>query len=187
MHFSDAHRFMRFAQQAITNVAQQFTPKMFWSDRHAVEHGMHVAVNRTIRNQGYALIEGLQLLKVDFKVNYEDTITNIQLQEQLKVTKSYGLDVTRVLKEVDILGSETEAQIALITAEAKREAAVIVNQADAEALKLEQGTKAYWYTRLKAHMKWDNEAFLQYIKIKSLSTQPSESMKVGVSALGDQK
>ena len=45
--------------------------------------------------------------QVDFKANYEQTITNIQLQEQLKVTKNYALDVTRVLKEVDILQSET--------------------------------------------------------------------------------
>ena len=115
---------------------------------------------------------------------YETTITNIQLQEQLKVTKSYALDVTRVLKEVDILQSQTEAQIALINAEAKREAAVLINRATAAALQLEQGTKATWYARLKSHMRWDNAAFLQYVKIKSLATQPSESMVVGVSALG---
>ena len=40
-------------------------------------------------------MRNLQLLKVDFKANYEQTITNIQLQEQLKVTKSYTLDVSR--------------------------------------------------------------------------------------------
>ena len=57
--------------------------------------------------------------QVDFKENYEETITNIQLQEQLKVTKNYALDVTRVLKEVDILQSQTEAEVALIAASAK--------------------------------------------------------------------
>ena len=36
---------------------------------------------------------------------YETTITNIQLQEQLKVTKNYQKDVTRGLKEVDVLQS----------------------------------------------------------------------------------
>ena len=60
-------------------------------------------VNQTIFHQGFAIVKSLQLLKVDFKQNYEETITNIQLQEQLKVTKNYALDVTRVLKEVDIL------------------------------------------------------------------------------------
>ena len=42
---------------------------------------------------------------------YETTITNIQLQEQLKVTKNYQKDVTRVLKEVAVLQSQTNAEI----------------------------------------------------------------------------
>merc|ERR1719161_910924 len=100
------------------------------------------AVNHTIYVQGHAQVPNLQLFKVDFKQNYEETITNIQLQEQLKVTKNYALDVTRVLKEVDILQSQTEADIALIAATAQRDADIIVNQAQADALRLEQTTKA---------------------------------------------
>ena len=87
--------YMRFAQQAITNVAQSFTPKQFWNDRRGIELAMLDRVNRTIYDQGYAVVRNLQLLAVTFKPNYEETITNIQLQEQLKVTKSYTLEVTR--------------------------------------------------------------------------------------------
>jgi len=177
--------YMRFAQQAITNVAQQFTPKQFWNARREIELAMHRAVNSSIFANGYAVVRGLQLLKVEFKSNYEQTITNIQLQEQLKVTKNYALDVTRVLKEVDILQSETEASIALISATAKREASVIVNRAEADATLLEQSTKARWYASLKKHLSWSNAEFLQYVKIKSLSSQPSETMVVGVSAMGE--
>lgn len=177
--------YMRFAQQSITNVAQQFTPKQFWNDRRLIQKAMAQAVNKTIFEQGFAVVRNLQLLKVDFKQNYEETITNIQLQEQLKVTKNYALDVTRVLKEVDILQSETEAQIALISSTAKREASVIINQAEADALRLEQGTKATWYSKLKQQLRWSNADFLQYVKIKSLSSQPGDSMVVGVSAMGE--
>jgi hypothetical protein len=176
--------YMRFAQQAVTNVAQQFTPKMFWDDRTRVERAFHHAINQSLVTQGFAEVINLQLLKVGFKDNYETTITNIQLQEQLKVTKNYQLEVTRVLKEVDIMQSQTEAAIALINAEAKREAAVILNQATTNALQLEQQTKATWYATLKAHMGWDNAAFLKYVKMKSLNAQPSDSMVVGVSAVG---
>jgi predicted transcriptional regulator len=77
-------------------------------------------------------------------MNYEETITNIQLQEQLKVTKNYALEVTRVLKEVDILQSQTLAEIAMISASAEREANIITNKASADALQLEQMTKAEW-------------------------------------------
>ena len=177
--------YMRFAQQVITNVAQQFTPKQFWNDRRLIEKTMLTSVNDTIYKQGYAFVANLQLLKVDFKQNYEETITNIQLQEQLKVTKNYALDVTRVLKEVDILQSETEADIALISSTAKREANVLVNQAEADALRLEQSTKAQWYAKLKETLGWSNAEFLQYVKIKSLSSQPGDSMVVGVGALGE--
>jgi hypothetical protein len=177
--------YMRFAQQAITNVAQKFTPKQFWTDRRAIEVAMHRAVNRTIFEQGSAVVRNLQLLAVSFKQNYEDTITNIQLQEQLKVTKSYALDVTRVLKEVDIMQSQTAADVAVIAASAKREASIAINQAEAEALQLEQSTKAQWYSALKVALGWSNAEFLQYVKIKSLASQPSDSMVVGVSAMGD--
>jgi len=177
--------YMRFAQQAITNMAQQFTPHTFWDDRRKVEAAFHREVNATLWKQGWQTeVVNLQLLQVGFKQNYEETITSIQLQEQLKVTKNYALEVTRVLKQVDIMQSETEASIALINAEAKREAAVLVNEATTNALQLEQHTKAYWYKRLKEHMGWDNAAFLQYVKMKSLNSQPADSMVVGVSAVG---
>ena len=177
--------YMRFAQQAITNVAQRFTPKEFWNSRKEIERAMLLQVNQSIYKQGFAIVPALQLLKVDFKSNYEETITNIQLQEQLKVTKNYALDVTRVLKEVDILQSETEAQIAVIAATAKRQAAVLVNKAEADALQLEQSTKATWYARIKEQLGWSNAEFLQYVKIKSLAAQPADSMVVGVGAMGE--
>ena len=56
--------YMRFAQQAITNEAQKYTPKMFWDQRAAVERAMHMAVNRSIFSQGYAEVPQLQLLQV---------------------------------------------------------------------------------------------------------------------------
>ena len=73
---------------------------------------------------------------------------------------------------------------ALISAAAQREASVLVNQAEADALQLEQTTKAVWYAKLKKKLGWSNTDFLQYVKIKSLAAQPSESMVVGVGAMG---
>jgi len=176
--------YMTLAKQQITNVAQSYTPRQFWNNRAAVEAAMHRAVNATIFSQGFAEVPQLQLLQVGFKDTYEETITNIQLQEQLKVTKNYQLEVTRVLKEVDIMQSQTDATIAVIDAEAAREAAVIKSKANAAALELEQATKAYWYAQLKEHMGWNNSHVLQYVKMKSLNAQPASSMVVGVSPVG---
>ena len=148
--------------------------------------------------------------QVGFLSQYEETITNIQLQEQLKVTntyrltpphaalhtlytrlappqqvtKTYQLEVARVLKQTDILESETAATIMRIDAEAAKEATVIRATANAAALQYEQATKAMWYSRLKGHMGWNNSHLLQYVKMKSLNAQPASSMVVGVSPVG---
>ena len=93
--------------------------------------------------------------------------------------------MTRVLKETDILQSTTAAEVAVIGANARREASVLVNRAEAEALQLEQSTKARMYARLKERLGWSNSELLQYVKIKSLAAQPSDSMVVGVGAMGE--
>ena len=86
--------------------------------------------------------------------------------------------------QVDILQSETQAEIARINAEANRMANVLINEAEASAIRLEQTTKASWYAKLKDTLGWTNTDFLKYIKIKSLDKQQSDTMVVGVEALG---
>ena len=174
--------YLRFAQQAITNEAQLFTPRTFWNDRASVEERLLHAVNASLSTQGYATVHSLQLLKVDFSKNYEDIITQIQLQEQLKVTKTYQLEVTRVLKEVDILQSSTSATVAQIEARAQRESSVLINEASARAIKTEQEAKAEWYSKLKQQLQWTNADFIKYVKIKSLGAQQA-GMVVGVDAV----
>ena len=78
----------------------------------------------------------------------------------------------------------TAAEIARINAEAGRQANVMINEAEAKAIRLEQTTKATWYAKLKDELKWSNDDFLKYIKIKSLDKQQSDNMVVGVEALG---
>ena len=73
-----------------------------------------------------------------------------------------------------------------IDAQAARESAVVVNEAEAAALQLEQGTKAVWYAALKAALHWSNADLLRYVKLKSIIAQPSDRMVVGVSAVEGQ-
>ena len=103
---------------------------------------------------------------------------------RLRVTKSYQLEVTRVVKEVDLLQSETDAQVIEINAEAARERAIIEGRANAHALQHEQGARSTMYKRLRDHLGWSAEHFLQYIKMKALNAQPNNNVVVGVNALG---
>jgi len=177
--------FLRFAQQEITNVAQQYTPRQFWEERRTIERAMHDAVNASLVKQGHVTVPTLQLRHTGFLSSYEQTITNIQLQEQLKVTKSYQLDVTRVLKQVDLLQSTTDAEIAVINAEADRQKQVIEGAAEAEALKIEQNVKANMYAKLTQHLSWGTPEFLRYIKMKALNEQETQKkVVVGVDPIG---
>lgn len=87
--------YLRFAQEALTDVAQRFTPSEFWRNRRGIEMEMEKEVNQTISEVGFAHVRSLQLKSIGFQSSYETTITNIQLQEQLKVTKSFQLEVRR--------------------------------------------------------------------------------------------
>jgi regulator of protease activity HflC (stomatin/prohibitin superfamily) len=135
--------------------------------------------------QGFAEVTFLQLRSVSFQRSYEQTITDIQLQEQLRVTKSYQQEVTRVLTDIDILQSETEAQVVEINADAARQRDVIIGQANAEALKREQGVKSTMYKRIRDHLGWTAPQFLQYVKMKALNTQPQSKVIVGVNGVGN--
>jgi hypothetical protein len=176
--------FLRFAQQAVTNVAQNFIPSEFWTSRAAIESAVHAAVNHTIYVHGYATVPSLQLRSVNFQSSYEQTITDIQLQEQLKVTKTYQLEVTKVIKEVDLMQAETNREIIGINADATRQQDVLVGQANAAALMREQTAKATMFAQLVARLGWTTQDFLQYVKMRALNAQPTSNVVVGVNAVG---
>merc|ERR1712118_446821 len=108
-----------------------------------------------------------QLRAVGFQSSYEQTIINIQLQNQLIVTKSYQYDVTEVMKEVDLLQSQTDAEIVEINADAARQRDIIVGRANADA-------------QLREHLGWSGTQFLQYVKMRALNKQTGGKVTVGV-------
>merc|ERR1711988_1127406 len=86
------------------------------------------AVSNTLKENGFASVEHLQLMAIAFESSYEQTITDIQLEEQRRVTKEFELQAKQVEKEIDLLESITAAKVERINAEADREKTVIVNE-----------------------------------------------------------
>jgi len=178
--------YARFASQAITNVAQTYSPPAFWQTRAAVEAAFKVAVNASLIQNGFVAIEELQLVSVLFRPAYENTITNIQLQEQLGVTRRFQLEVTAVEQSIALLQSQTDAQVNLIGAEGSRVSAVLISQANSDALLREQTAKAEMYSMLRQHLNWTEPQFLDYIRMKALNNQPTQSnVKVATDAIGE--
>jgi len=177
--------YQRFAAQAVTNAAQQFTPFAFWQVRASVEAAMKAAVATTLAADGLAVVVNLQLVAVSFQSSYEKTITNIQLQEQLRVTRQFQLEVTAVEQEIAVLQSQTDAKVQTITAEGARASAVIHNVASNEALVREQSAKADMYKQIRSHLNWTQPQFLEYVRYKALNQQPSQAhIKVAMNPVG---
>lgn len=177
--------YRRFAAQAITNTAQQFTPMAFWQIRSTVEAAMRSAVTAALSTEGYAQVEMLQLVAVSFQSTYEQTITNIQLQEQLGVTRRFQLEVTGVEQQIAVLQAQTDATVNAINAAATRASSVVINEANNQALVREQAAKASMYSAIKQHLNWSQPQFLQYIRYKAINSQPSqEKIKVAMDPIG---
>lgn len=56
--------FIRFARQAISNAAQEFTPAEFWEQRSKIEMRMQQVVSEALLHQGHAIVDDLQLMRV---------------------------------------------------------------------------------------------------------------------------
>lgn len=107
-------------------------------------------------------------------------ITDIQLQVQYKLTSEYQQKVTNVFKNIDVLTAKTSAEIASINAGASAKSALIVNQARTTGFFTEQSAKAESYALMKDMLKLNNAEVLDYVKIRSLTTQASSSGKTVV-------
>ena len=80
--------------------------------------------------------------------------------------------------------SETDAEVLMINADASRQEAIIVGEAEAYALQTEQATKATMFRRLRDHLGWSTGEFLEYVKMRALNGQPQQNVVVGVNAIG---
>ena len=101
--------------------------------REAVADAMLGAVERrSARRATRARHAPAAALRVDFPDQYEDMITQIQLQVQARTTKEYTQQVVDVLKRLDIMRAETNATVRTAAADARAPATERVGAARAE-------------------------------------------------------
>lgn len=172
-------RFTQFAQMAVVNTAQQFNPTEFWTKRNEVAQQMKKAIHNTLEPFGADVVE-LQLLYLGFLDRFEDTIVDIQLAVQMRTTKEYYYSVMQMVKEIDILGSQTNSSITQINANATAAAIGIVNNATCLGFNTTQSAKSVMYSGLTKALEFDNSAFLQYVKIKSIKDHQSSNLTLGL-------
>jgi len=168
-------RFILFARMAVSDVAQEYTPDKFWTDRAGVAKRMEERIRHRLRQDGHCEVMNFQLLQVDFPDKYEAMITEIQLQEQLKLTSEYQQQVTDVMKNIDVMTAKANAQIASINAGAAASGALIVNEAKTKGFKAQQSAKAEAYAELQTMLHLSNPEMIDYVKIRALTGSGREA------------
>jgi len=180
-------RFLLFARMAVSDVAQKYTPHVFWTDRNKVALDMEHTLATMLKKEGYVTVDDFQLLHVNFPDKYEAMITDIQLQVQYKLTSEYQQKVTDVYKDIDVLRAENDANITAIQATAQAEASVLVNGASMTGFYAQQKAKADAYAALQANLTLSNQELLDYVKIRSLFSRPSGPGKPANTVVGSSK
>lgn len=175
-------RYIQYARQSLSNVAQRYDPTQFWTHRSEIADAMFKAVRDSLASEGGATVLSLQLLKVGFSDKYENSIVNIQLATQKKTTTEYQKQVVKVLKEIDILESQTNATIVEINAKAAAEAKIIINNATATGFHLTQDAKTSSYKSLRDKLGFSTAELVDYVRIKSVRTHNSDSLVLGMEA-----
>lgn len=162
-------RYLLFARMAVSDVAQQYTPNKFWTDREAISKRMFEVLKTSLRQNGNCDVVGFQLLQVDFPDKYEQMITDIQLQVQYKLTSEYQQQVTNVMKDIDVLTAKTAGTVATINANALATSHLLVNDARTKGFYAQQQAKALAYADIQQKLGLSTKELLDYVKIRALT------------------
>jgi len=178
-------RWLLLSGNMVSNVAQQFTPQDFWTDRKRISDTMRDAINNTLWENGYVMVTKFQIMKVDFADQFEDSITAVQVAEQQRVVNEYLQQVQAVVQTIEVLGAENNATIANISAGAAAYSKEITAAARRDAFNLKQSMKATKYAELKTALSLSENNMREYFKIKALQAQGTRGkLVVGLASVG---
>jgi len=180
-------RYLLLSGNTVSNTAQDFVPTDFWTRRDAIASKMLRKINETFWVHGHAVATRFEITKVDFAGKFEQSITAIQVAEQVKVINEYEQQVQQVVQSIEVLRSENNAWIANVSAGADAAAKEIRAKAKRDAFAMTQGMKAKMYKLLQKRLELSSEDMQSFFKIQVLQNQGRKGGKVviGMPALSE--
>lgn len=172
-------RYTLIARNTISNVAQTFAPEDFWTKRTLIADAMLAALQLELSKGGYITVSQLQLLRIDFPVQYESMITAIQLQVQERSLKEYQQRVIATLRNLDVMQTRVTAETGIISADATRKAKMVTNKATADGYILSQSAKANATRVVVEALGFTAEQTVQYLKLQAIKKHPSQNTVLG--------
>jgi len=169
-------RFMLVARWVVIAKAQDFSPQDFWQKREEINMEILSAMRSSLESYGVEVVR-FEILKVTFANEFEDAVVQTQVEEQKINVNTFKQEVMRVVKSIDVLSAENQAEMATIAARASRTSKEMMANATTHAFNLKQEMKGKMYNEFKAKMNLTNKEMKEYVKIKSLLAK-SQSGKV---------
>lgn len=171
-------RYTLVARNVISDVAQTFAPYDFWTKRTEVADAMLLALKEDLLAEGGVTVNQLQILEIDFPQQYEDMITQIQLQVQAHTTKEYSQRVIATLNNLDVMKQANEGKAAVISANADARSTMIRNEAKAKGQVMLQAAKANATKLVATELGLTNTQVVQFMKMKAISNHPGKGTTI---------
>jgi hypothetical protein len=166
-------RYELLGRNVMSNTAQKFTPQDFWLNRKLISDRMVRELNETIFYQGYGEVLYFEMERVDFAAQYEESITSIQVAEQLRVIREYEQKVAAVEQHIQVMRAVNNATVEKILASGRANSTVVVANATQRAFHLKQAAKAQGYRQVMDALGLESaEQKRRYLELKALSQAP---------------
>lgn len=159
------------SRNIISLTAQQFIPSSFWLRREAVCDTIRDTLKEELAQQAFVDVVHFQLMDVQFATEYENSITQVQVAEEMQAIFTNYQGVQNVTNEIALQNAENQMNITVILAEAWKTSQELVADAFASAFNLTQWQKTQSYAEIATALGFNSSQMQSYFKIKALNFQ----------------
>uniref|UniRef100_A0A7S1MB42 Band 7 domain-containing protein n=2 Tax=Alexandrium catenella TaxID=2925 RepID=A0A7S1MB42_ALECA len=126
--------FVRIARDQLLEVASDYEGPQYWRQRKEIGDKMRDQVDTHIKGS-HASLWDLELLRIDLPKQYEDSITQTQVQQQMIKTRTNEQVAAGIRADTDIMRAEYQRKIRVVEAGAEANYTLVTRLAEGKAAK----------------------------------------------------
>jgi len=171
---------LKSAQSAVLASAGNWTAYSYWLNRSAVVASFQQAIEDTISGTYACDIVSFQLLSVSLPSQFEQSIIDTQVQEQLVIQTGYAQQVTAIQSQISNLWAQTNATNAVTLANANATSITLVNLAQVQAYNFTQYRQNEALLFLMTTLNMTTDELLAYLKARTISQKSGGKVVFGL-------
>lgn len=161
--------FTRIARDQLLEAASEYEGPQYWMEREAIGDHMRRLVDSQLK-ASHASLWGLQLIGIDLPDQYEQSITNTQVQQQMVKTRRNEQVAASIRADTEVLRAEFARKIQVVQAGASANATVVEQLAAAEAEKRRIAAEADVLGYARDKMKLSAQGVVEYQQLGAYAT-----------------